>query len=38
VRGSSQLVPVFYHVIPALPNLVAVLNDVQSLECRSVQY
>jgi hypothetical protein len=38
VRGSSELVPVFYHVIPALPNLVAVLNDVQSLDSRSVQF
>jgi hypothetical protein len=38
VRGSSELVPVFYHVIPALPNLVAVLNDVLSLESRSAQF
>ena len=38
VRGSCELVPVFYHVIPALPNLVAILNDIQSLESRSVQY
>ena len=38
VRGSSELVPVFHHVIPALPNLIAVLNDVQSIESRSVQF
>lgn len=38
VRGSSELVPVFHHVIPALPNLVAVMNDIQSLESRSVQF
>lgn len=38
LRGSNELVPVFYHAIPVLPNLVAVLNDIQSLESRSVQY
>jgi len=38
LRGSNELVPVFYHAIPALPNLVAVLNAVQSLESRSVLY
>ncbi len=38
LRSSSELVPVFHHVIPALPNLAAVFNDIQSLESRSVQF
>jgi hypothetical protein len=38
VRGSRELVPVFYHAIPTLPNLVAVLNDIQSLESRSAHF
>jgi hypothetical protein len=38
IRGSCELVPVFHHVIPVLPNLVAILNDIQSLESRSVQF